>query len=168
MELAALAAQLAPLELRVHTIASDGDCLYHAVADQCTRLRLPLTVLPTNRTLRALAAKEMRAHQDAYAGFVDDGAVAFDEYVAQRVERAGAWGGQLELRALAKALHADITVHQAHRAPLRVPCADDDDNATATAASAAVPQLHVSYHAKQYALGAHYNSLRVVDLSDDR
>merc|ERR1711907_687166 len=66
-------------------------------------------------------------------------------------------GGQLELRALAAALHCIIVVYSANAAPLRM--GEDNSEPRAT--------LHVSYHIKALALGEHYNSCVPVTLPEE-
>ena len=107
--------------------------------------------------MRELAAEHMLAHGDDFAPFIDDAAIADDEtdetpadapllerYCA-RVRSTRAWGGQLELRALATALNCVIAVHSAGQQPLRM---GDGD-----------AQIDVTYHRRALALGEHYNSV---------
>ena len=162
MEDAALAEQIAPLHLRVVDIAPDGNCLYSAIGDQCEAAALRLDAAaaaaggggggaPLSKhsaeALRRAAAAEMRANPDEYAPFLER---ELDEYVEARVLAAGVWGGEVELKALARALRvAAIIVHRPHGAARRV-----------DGAPCGTVELNVSYHEKAYALGAHYNSLR--------
>ena len=81
------------------------------------------------------------------------------------------WGGQLELRALGEAVRCVIVVHSAGEAPLRlVPPPPQRDVGVSTsdggmAHRRLLPELHISYHVRQYLLGQHYNS--VVSLVGD-
>ncbi|EIE21449.1 cysteine proteinase [Coccomyxa subellipsoidea C-169] len=112
-----LAATLAPLGLAVRSIPADGHCLYRAVEEQlgaagCEEL------LPPPRdywAVRAKAAAYMRTHPDQFLPFIpqedgEDVGAAFEAYCVA-VENSAAWGGQLELGALAQALQRHIAVY---------------------------------------------------------
>ena len=130
--------------------------------------------------LRSAAAAYMRSHPDEYAPFVvegdaeggegDDGCVAaaraarhrgaahdaalparsFERY-CRGVEATAAWGGQLELRALAHVLRRRIVVYSAHLPTVEMgeEYRVDED----------APPLRVAYQQHAYGLGEHYNSI---------
>ena len=64
--------------------------------------------------MRAIAANYMREHRDDFAPFIEENeagqAVDFEDYCYE-VENTAAWGGQLELGALATALQKHIRVY---------------------------------------------------------
>jgi OTU domain-containing protein 6 len=129
--------------------------------------------------LRSAAAAYMRSHPDEYAPFVvegdaeggegDDGCVcrtAYDiarvadfdaaprcsfERYCRSVEATAAWGGQLELRALAHVLRRRIVVYSAHLPTVEMgeEYRVDED----------APPLRVAYQQHAYGLGEHYNSV---------
>lgn len=130
--------------------------------------------------LRAMAADYMRQHRDDFAPFIeenDEGAtVDFEDYCVE-IESTAAWGGQLELGALARALQKHIKVYAVgmpvvevcHRAagccactlltnglgPWHFSCLQMGDQF----ARDGVPPIQLSYHRHAYGLGEHYNSL---------
>ena len=129
--------------------------------------------------LRSAAAAYMRSHPDEYAPFIVDGdaegaegddgcafvsriarhrAVADDaaaphsfETYCRSVEATAAWGGQLELRALAHVLRRRIVVYSAHLPTVEMgeEYRVDED----------APPLRVAYQQHAYGLGEHYNSI---------
>lgn len=131
--------------LKIKDIPPDGNCLYHAIADQ---LSLSNELPHHNiKQLRSIAANHMRANESEYAPFVDD--ISFDEY-CNKVESdvLAEWGGELEIRALSESLGVCIHIYSAD-APLLL--------MNETAASKAI--LRLSFHRHLFALGEHYNSL---------
>ena len=123
--------------LRVKEIKADGHCLYRAIADQL-ETRVPTHAflqnakardgaLPIYATLRALAARVMRGEPETYRPFLTpsdcglsgesreeggDGVItdaAWSRYLSD-VESTAAWGGQLELQALATGLRVPVEV----------------------------------------------------------
>ena len=63
---AAFSSQLSSLSLRLQSITGDGNCLFRSVADQVDGSQLD------HAQYRALACKEISAHPDLYAPFIDD------------------------------------------------------------------------------------------------
>ncbi len=148
-----LDAQLALLGKSVWQIRPDGDCLFSAIADQLRRVDTGSTWARGGPdALRSAAASEMRANADEYAPFLTEDLNAY----AARIEGpTHEWGGHLELRALSEVLRCTIVVHSANEPPLRVePTVGPSGRPTGQ-----VPELHISYHQKQYMLGEHYNSV---------
>src|SRR5690606_32871842 len=97
-------------------IISDGNFLYNAVADQLLS-RQNKTF--TYQELRKGTAEYMRSHLDEFLPFLDDLQGEGPEREAKwakmcdEVENTAAWGGQLELKALAQFLKVPIIVHSA-------------------------------------------------------
>ena len=172
-ESAKLSAVLRPFGLRVREIKADGHCLYRAVADQLAarapaRYREIFEIFSRSHTrdaeanapgdapvsaLRALAARVMRADADAYRPFLETGAAQDDDgwsrYLAD-VESTAAWGGQLELQALAVGLKTPIEVFTADAPPVTM--------GEAFAGEARGVALRVCHHRHAFGLGEHYNS----------
>lgn len=104
---ASLREALGEAGLEVREIVADGNCLFRAAADQL------LGSQGKHRTVRAAAVEEMRRRRSSFECFFDkDEDGGFDEY-ADRMERDGVWGGQLELQAISLAFSANIVVYQA-------------------------------------------------------
>ncbi|EKX34406.1 hypothetical protein GUITHDRAFT_147248 [Guillardia theta CCMP2712] len=153
-----IAKLLEPLGMRVRDIKPDGNCLYRALADQCREHR---DSLPEQlgkevekwgggdedgyRSLRRVAANFLRSHQAEFEGFVEE--ADFSSY-ARQVEETAEWGGDIELMALARALHANIHVYSARM-----------DEQTFSPFSPSSVHLRLSFHQHAYSLGAHYNSV---------
>ena len=160
--------------LRVKEIKADGHCLYRAILDQL-ETRVPTHAflnggglsdaredgaLPTYATLRALAARAMRGEPETYRPFLTpsdcgssgDGIItdaAWSRYLSD-VESTAAWGGQLELQALATALRVPVEVLAADAPPAVMGEAffGETDGVA----------LRVCHHRRAFGLGEHYNS----------
>jgi OTU domain-containing protein 6 len=161
LELERLAPKLAAAGLAIFDVASDGHCLYRSVAHQLKQHGVTLpsiaatvgTAAPPHVVLRALAAAHMRSHADDFSPFLEVGDGESASVVLERrcveIESTAAWGGHLEVQALASALMHPITVVNA------------DGPSTALGAEWArkgkVP-LTLVFHRHLLALGEHYNS----------
>eukprot|EP00760_Papus_ankaliazontas_P009225 PhM_4_TR13983/c1_g2_i1/m.81621/K18342/OTUD6; OTU domain-containing protein 6 len=141
LEEAKLGAVLAERSWRVVQVAADGDCLFSAVADQ-------LGGGKSGADVRKICAAELRRSPDMYSPFLHDEGISYDAY-CDKMENTAAWGGQVEIVALANALDAKIVVVRASGV--------EEYGSTA---SPEAPELVVSYHEHMYASGAHYNSVR--------
>ena len=160
-ESAKLATVLGSRGLRVREMKADGHCLYRAIADQLIA-RAPAHEMsarldPKNphETLRALAARVMRADADAYRPFLEtehvgaDADAGWSRYLSD-VESTAAWGGQLELQALATGLRVPVEVLTADAPPAVMGEAflGETDGVA----------LRVCHHRRAFGLGEHYNS----------
>ncbi|XP_034481748.1 deubiquitinase OTUD6B [Drosophila innubila] len=150
IELQQITAKLSARKLALHMIASDGDCLYHAVRHQ-----LQLHALPGHsvQELRQETANYVRAHKDAlicYMTHPDTGDLLNDEQFedyCHDIAKTHAWGGHIELKALSSLLRVPIEVIQAEGASTLL---GQDEFGGAP--------LIICYHRHIYQLGAHYNS----------
>jgi len=143
-EVLSMARLLESRGLKIHEIASDGDCLYKSIEHQLSLFDTQTTV----NQLRKMTADFMRSHPDDFMPFIDSGddlEKEFDKY-CMAIEKTSCWGGHLELQALSKALDVFIEVLQAN-GPLFT-FGDNDRK-----------KLLLSYHRHAYSLGEHYNSL---------
>ena len=165
-------AQLAALGKGVYQIRPDGDCLFSAISDQLRRIATDTTCQRWARggpdALRSAAASVMRANADDYSPFLTED---LETYVRRIEGPTHEWGGQLELRALSDALCCTIVVHSAGEPPLRLEpeplppmSARGYGGQRQHLLQLQQPELHISYHLRQYMLGEHYNS--VVPLSE--
>ncbi|XP_078441411.1 cysteine proteinases superfamily protein [Wolffia australiana] len=141
--------KLAPLGLAVREIKPDGHCLYRAVEDQ-----LGGGGGADYLALRRMAARYMRAHAAEFLPFfLAEGAAAaaaegFERYCAE-VEGTAAWGGELELGALAACLRRHIVVFSGDLPEVEMGKDFKD----------AAPSIFLSFHRHAYGLGEHYNSV---------
>ncbi|KAM8708346.1 hypothetical protein ACLKA7_015337 [Drosophila subpalustris] len=150
IELQQITAKLSARQLALHMIASDGDCLYHAVRHQ-----LQVHALPghTVQELRQETANYVRAHKDSlicYMTHPDTGDLLSDEQFeayCQDIAKTHAWGGHIELKALSSLLRVPIEVIQAEGASTLL---GQEEFGGAP--------LIICYHRHIYQLGAHYNS----------
>jgi OTU domain-containing protein 6 len=162
IELEAVKELLAADGLRAFDIAPDGHCLYSAIAHQLNRGNGAVTVADgkqgeTYHTVRQRAAEFMLAHPEDFLPFIeidsveDASVLDQDRYAAycQQVATSAAWGGQVELQALARALERCIHVYQMGMPMLKV--------GETTARKDSKP-LNVAYYRHSYGLGEHYNS----------
>lgn len=151
MEMIAIRNILMKREFKLHEIASDGNCLYNAVAHQMKVKGLtPLGF----SDLRTKTATYLRENMNDFLPFLanseSEDLLTPEEYekYCDNVAKTSAWGGAVELQVLSKILECPIEVIQAQGAPYVV--GDEFD---------AMKKLTVTYHRHMYELGAHYNSV---------
>ncbi|XP_028392740.1 deubiquitinase OTUD6B-like [Dendronephthya gigantea] len=144
-----LKSMLTALELTIKEIAPDGHCLYNAIADQLQRLNIQHTY----SSLRELAAKYMRDHQDDFLPFLIDQQTgdcyspeAFSQY-CQELRDTAVWGGQLEIQAISSALLVPVKIFQAVGPTIEIGQQYDNQ------------EIMLSFHHHAYGLGKHYNSV---------
>ncbi|KAK4200715.1 hypothetical protein QBC40DRAFT_279582 [Triangularia verruculosa] len=130
-------------------VTGDGHCMYYAIADQLHFRGLTSELLEP-KELRKQAADYMEAHKDYFAPFVDytDKIPDFEKYL-HRTRETTAWGGQLELQALAKVYKVSIKV-----------VVDQQKDQVIGEGS---PMLWLSFYSANKGF-EHYNSLRPRDL----
>ncbi|KAH8380097.1 hypothetical protein KR009_008902 [Drosophila setifemur] len=150
IELQQINEKLTDRQLALHNIASDGDCLYHAIRHQ-----LIVNGLPGHSVqgLREETANYVRAHKEAlicYMTHPETGELLneeqFEQY-CQDIVKTHAWGGHIELKAISSLLKVPIEVIQAEGAPTLL---GQEEFGGAP--------LVICYHRHIYQLGAHYNS----------
>jgi OTU domain-containing protein 6 len=154
-ETAEIEAQLAPRGLAIRDIAPDGHCLYAAVADQLREAGGGGGVHDV-ASLRAAVADHMLAVRAEYMPFLetvecDDG--KYDAY-CRRLRSEAAWGGQVELQALARVLARRVEVFAAGMPVLVMGKGEAGGDGGGPPGT-----LRVSFHRSYYTLGNHYNSV---------
>lgn len=92
----------------IKNMLADGNCLFHAIADQLMSLPLVHRRYISHTELRQNAVNFIRDHRQAYANFIT-GDMA--EYLNE-MARNGVWAGENEIRALAEVLRVCIHVMQ--------------------------------------------------------
>lgn len=133
----------------IHDIASDGNCLYRAIAHQlCGEGYAGAKDLPYE-ALRDLTADTLDKHRDEYQHFMPETERDWEGYLAK--VRDHLWGGDMELNALSRALRVRIDVYQG-----------DGDAVLTFGDKYHDYQLKISYHKFLYT-SAHYNSLVPVE-----
>lgn len=144
--------------LTLHTIPSDGDCLYNAVAHQLCNAGYPHRNVST---LRGLAADYILANKDSLIFYMtnpQNGDILsddeFDTY-CHAVRSTSAWGGQIEIKALSNSLGVPIEVLQASGPPTVQNEHDFKGDS-----------LIITYHRFMYSLGEHYNSTKAIGRKD--
>jgi len=150
----AMAAQFRREGLAEREVRADGHCLYAAVADGLAHAGLGLRPAAGGvdgagedyRTVRRVAAGYMEKHPDEFAPFLEED---IESYV-ERVRDTGEWGGQVELKALAKAYGVDISVLQGDGNTIDI----EGENKSEGKA-----KLWLAYYKHNFGLGEHYNSL---------
>jgi OTU domain-containing protein 6 len=103
-----------------------------------------------------VAANYIRQHSSDFTPYLEMTAEdpAFEEYCRKVESDVDAeWGGQLEVTALAAALHTQIAIYSADSPVLVM---GEGENSSADASS---HPIRISYHRHYFALGEHYNSI---------
>ncbi|KAJ1639613.1 hypothetical protein T492DRAFT_936374 [Pavlovales sp. CCMP2436] len=148
LEAKQLDVQLAPLGLRVQEVMADGHCLFRAVAYQVSDTSArPMEDMVWD--LRKKSVAHLQAHAVDFEPFFEptESAPSFEAYCAEMASTA-AWGGQMELRALAQVIGRSLRVHQAGAPPVVMN------------EEAAGEPVELSFHQHAYGLGEHYNALQ--------
>lgn len=139
----------------LHPIPSDGDCLYNAIRDQL--LILNKTTTYNIKEFRRLTAEYIEKNKETLIMYMTNPdtneILTDDEFTSycNAVRDTPAWGGQIEITALANVLEAPIEVLQATGPPTIT------GNDTFQG-----PNLIITYHRHMYSLGEHYNSTRPI------
>lgn len=149
-ELGTIKQVLKSMNLKLHNIPADGNCLYLAVNHQLQVCgKAPQSV----NELRKVTAEFMRKNKDDFLPFMcnefDESEIVSEEQFesyCKEVATTKLWGGQLELRALSNILRCPIKVIQAAGPP------------TLQGETFSGPELILTYHRHLYRLGEHYNS----------
>lgn len=157
LETRAINSTLKSRKLKLHSIKSDGDCLYGAISHQLELFQINRSI----ESLRKIAADYIRAHRDDLICYMtssksDDimSQEEFDKY-CQEVEKTKAWGSQIEIQALSNSLKIKIEVLQSSGSP------------TISGDEYKSPHLIVTYHRHFFGLGEHYNSTRPLTAAAD-
>jgi len=135
--------------LKLAEIPSDGDCMFAGLVHQLVQLNLNSTVTD----LRRNTADELMKNKADYSPFLSNpstGDMLSDpEYQAycSKMASTPAWGGQVELQAMATVLERPIEVVQAEGPPVVV------------GEQFSRKPLILTYHRHAYGLGEHYNSV---------
>ncbi|EFN50896.1 hypothetical protein CHLNCDRAFT_141719 [Chlorella variabilis] len=168
-----LKAILRPLGLVIREIPPDGHCLYRSLEDQLQQLPAEVAPPPTAEgeqdadelnflLLRQKVAEHMRQHAEEFKPFVlpedlasGGGDDLFEAYCTE-LETTAAWGGQVELQALAQVLKSHIAVYT-----VGMPVQDLGEEYKESGRT-----LRLCYLRHAYGLGEHYESV-VPGVADD-
>lgn len=146
---------LRKLNMTIHEIQADGNCLYRAIAHQLQIMGEDTSF----KVLRRLCAEELldnKVHYEPFVHLQDVNASSYEQYVdIVRDGNHGAWGGHLELRALACRLGRRINVYDAcNDVPFDI---KPNENLSEDVSDEGIVRL--SFHRFYFALGEHYNSV---------
>jgi len=137
---------LAARGLKLHEVPSDGDCMFASVAHQLGNGNVA--------DLRKQTGNELRRNKSAYWPFLSSpktgepySEAEYNNY-CKVMESTPAWGGQVELLALATILGRPLTVIQGEGQESLVVGGDQKGQ-----------PLTLTYHRHMYGLGEHYNSV---------
>lgn len=157
LEHCAIAEILKKRQLKLHSIASDGDCLYKAVAHQMLITGRAAFTVAELRQQTANYILDNKEHLIFYMTNSNTGEILTDDdfiKYCQNIRNTAAWGGQVEIKALSSALRVPIEVIQA-TGPSTIQGSEYDE-----------PNLVVTYHRLMYSLGEHYNSTKPLTDND--
>ena len=148
VELNEVATALRKLGRTIKEVPGDGNCLFYALIDQ-------LEVQMTAEDLRRRIADHMMAHAEDYSPFVlEEDAVSTGDRLQRYCESlktsAAHWGSMLEVRAAADIFSAKIYVVKSNGVIEIGPPASERS-------------IVIAYLEHQYALGAHFNSTKVIE-----
>ena len=154
IEIDAIQSQLTPLQLVIHYIKADGDCLFSSVNHQLALQRLAPDMASLDipaysvSALRKLAVDYMQAHADDFAPFIhDEEATSFDDYLF-KMANTSVWGSQLELQALSHQLKVTFIIYN-DGTPIHI----------GREQFPSTNPLSLTFHRHFCALGDHYNSV---------
>lgn len=161
--------KLQPFGLTLYEIKPDGHCLYRAVENQLSLH--PLQSQYSYQQLREMAAEYMRNHAEDFLPFFSAESEndmesnqslqeRFEKY-CREVESTAAWGGQLELGALAHSLRKHVIIVSGNYPNVEMGKEYKSENEGSLSSN---PSIMVSYHKHAYGLGEHYNSVVPIDI----
>lgn len=142
--------QLKALNLKMHSIIGDGNCMYRAIAYSLQIIGLiEYKDINSYKVLRQRCANELRAHIDDYMPFSNCSSPEEFENHCIRVESSSDWGDELELMALSKALNYTFIIHREGEQPSK----RGDSQTT----------LQLAFLRYYTSSGGHYNSVIPID-----
>jgi len=124
--------------LKVHSINSDGDCLYSSVSHQLEKYGIKKNVTE----LRKLTVDTIKSNSEDFIGFLEED---IDTY-CNKILNDNVWGGQIEIISLSKGLQCKICVIQSEM-PNELQFGESEDK-----------KLIIVYYRHLCTLGEHYNS----------
>ena len=133
--------QLSKLDLYLHDIPGDGNCLFRALGDQLEGHQ------ENHFKHRCDVVEYMVKHRDTFEPFVEDG-IPFNRYISW-LRKKGTHAGNDAIVAFAKLHHLNVAIHQLSQPILMIHGVED---------STIAGELHIAYHN-----GEHYSSVRRID-----
>ena len=133
--------QLSKLDLYLHDIPGDGNCLFRALGDQLEGHQ------ENYFKHRCDVVEYMVKHRDTFEPFVEDG-IPFKRYISW-LRKKGTHAGNDAIVAFAKLHHLNVAIHQLSQPILMIHGVKD---------STIARELHIAYHN-----GEHYSSVRRID-----
>lgn len=150
-----LASLLGRINLRIHNIDADGDCLYRAIEHQLGLDTSDSEGYLSHQELRDKTSEYMLDHSEKFIPFLsnDKGdSMSLEEYenYCSRISKTKEWGGHLELTAISELTKKPIHIYQAEN---KTPIIIEPQTKTNKR------PILLSFHKHLYHLGEHYNSL---------
>ncbi|EAY19417.1 OTU-like cysteine protease family protein [Trichomonas vaginalis G3] len=139
-----LTKQIEPLGLVIRQVTGDGHCLFRAVVAAMTALGRSGYNADSYLDLRKSAANEIMSHPDQYLPFSNYGTVEELEKHCKLIETTAEWGDNLEVSALANALHVSIIVHSVGVPPQKY--------------GEFAASINLTFHSTFTSHGGHYNA----------
>jgi len=143
--------------LVIKEVPSNGDCLFAGIVHH-----LHLGGVQTSvKEMRKAATDEIKSSPDDYLPYLSNSAgdmlnqAEFEKYCQDMLETP-AWGGQVELRALSKALKRPIEVIQANGPQMVI--GEEFIGENGASGENGGSALLLTYHRHAYGLGEHYNA----------
>lgn len=149
--------------LKVHSINSDGDCLYSSVSHQLEKYGIKKNAME----LRKLTVDTIKSNSDDFIGFLEEDIDTYCNKVRNiivlyskgftfpdiakvnttlKILNDNVWGGQIEIISLSKGLQCKICVIQSEM-PNELQFGESEDK-----------KLIIVYYRHLCTLGEHYNS----------
>ena len=131
--------ELKKIGYSIKEVKSDGNCLFRAVSEQLEEDE------NNYKNYREICVDYMNNNQDEFIPFLDEDE-PIDKYI-EKLTKDGEWGGNLEIYALSKALHANFYIYIYKQPIYAVKNWESPDK-----------NVLLTYHN-----GKHYNSLRKLE-----
>ena len=139
--------------MKVHSINSDGDCLYSSVSHQLEKYGIKKNVIE----LRKLTVDTIKSNSEDFIGFLEEDIDTYCNKVrittantalnsTLKILNDNVWGGQIEIISLSKGLQCKICVIQSEM-PNELQFGESEDK-----------KLIIVYYRHLCTLGEHYNS----------
>lgn len=158
VEMEGIKAILNSRQLTLHSIPSDGDCLYNAIRNQL--IITGRKAIDINE-LRQSTADYILSNKDSLIFYMSNNetgdSLSDDEFIkyCDAVRNTKAWGGHIEIKALSDTLQVPIEVLQSSGPP------------TIQGEEFGKPNLVITYHRHMYSLGEHYNGTKPTPTVDE-
>lgn len=90
-------------------VARDGNCFFHAIADQINEQKIDCNIRVNHKSLRALAIDFIVKHPDDYRDYLDEHERDLDFFISKNII-FGTWVDHIMISALSRALNMTIAI----------------------------------------------------------